>query len=145
MTDESPGAEPHHHAVRVYYEDTDAGGIVYYANYLRYAERARSELLRDAGFENRDLLESRGIALAVRRAEATYLKPARLDDALLIKTAITEIKGASVDMRQVVSRDAEQLVIMEVTLVCLKTDGPQTGRPTRWPDDITSAMREWRI
>ena len=75
-------------SVRVYYEDTDAGGVVYYANYLKYLERARTEFIRALGVEQRALTEQSGLAFAVRSLSAEYLKPARLDDELLVTTAV---------------------------------------------------------
>ncbi|MEQ8227082.1 MAG: tol-pal system-associated acyl-CoA thioesterase [Rhodospirillales bacterium] len=126
----------HRMPLRVYYEDTDAGGIVYYANYLKFAERARTELLRELGFENSTILEQKGIALAVRRVSAEYLKPARLDDALSVETRVTSVKGATVDMAQVVRRDGEDLVQMNLTLACMNMD----GRPVRLPAEVRTEM-----
>lgn len=126
----------HRIAIRVYYEDTDAGGIVYYANYLRYAERARTELLRELGFENSALLAQKGVALAVRRVNAEYLKPARLDDALCIETRVLAVRGATVEMAQVVRRDDEDLVEMRLTLACMNT----AGRPVRLPAEVRNEM-----
>jgi len=126
----------HRMPVRVYYEDTDAGGIVYYANYLRYAERARTELLRELGFENSAILAQKGVALAVRRVNAEYLKPARLDDALSVETRVLAVRGATVEMAQVVRRDDEDLVQMSLTLACMNT----AGRPVRLPAEVRSEM-----
>jgi len=81
--------------VRVYYEDTDAGGIVYHANYLRYAERARSELLRASGADNASLAKDEGLGFVARRCTLDYIAPARLDDALAVRTRILEARGAS--------------------------------------------------
>jgi acyl-CoA thioester hydrolase len=122
--------------IRVYYEDTDAGGIVYYANYLRFAERARTELLRELGFENSAILAQKGVALAVRRVSAEYLKPARLDDALSVETRVLAVKGATVDMAQVVRRGDEDLVQMSLTLACMNMD----GRPVRLPPEVRNEM-----
>lgn len=129
----------HHMPVRVYYEDTDAGGIVYYANYLKYAERARTELLRELGFENSTILEQKGVALAVRRVSAEYLKPARLDDALEVETRVLAVKGATVDMAQTVRRDDEDLVQMTLTLACMNMD----GRPVRLPPEVRAEMNRF--
>ena len=85
----------HVYPVRVYYEDTDAGGVVYHSNYLRFAERARTELLREAGIDHVTLMTENGLMFAVRRCEAEYVKPARLDDALEVRTRCFEATGAS--------------------------------------------------
>jgi len=126
----------HRLAIRVYYEDTDAGGIVYYANYLRFAERGRTEWLRELGFENSQLLAQKGIALAVRRVSAEYLRPARLDDALVVETRLTALRGASLDMVQAVRRGSEELVRMALTLACM--DGE--GRARRLPAEVRNEM-----
>ena len=126
----------HKLALRVYYEDTDAGGIVYYANYLRFAERGRTEWLRELGFENSELLAQKGIALAVRSVSAEYLRPARLDDALVVETRLTALRGASLDMAQTVRRGEEELVTMTLTLACMNED----GRAVRIPAEVRMRM-----
>ncbi len=123
--------------VRVYYEDTDSGGIVYYANYLRYAERGRTEMLRDLGFESSKLMETDGVALAVRRCQTEYLYPARLDDALEVATRITRVGGATVDVSQTVTRGDDALVTLEIKLASVKPD----GRPGRLPADLRAALK----
>lgn len=141
MTEGAATADDWHRMpIRVYYEDTDAGGVVYYANYLRYAERARTELLRAIGFESSDMMATEGLALAVRRVAAEYLRPARLDDLLTVETRITAVKGASMDMRQVVRRDGEALVEMDLTVACITVD----GRPARLPKDLREGMARYR-
>jgi acyl-CoA thioester hydrolase len=87
----------HHHPIRVYYEDTDAGGVVYYANYLRFAERARTEFMREAGADHAGMLRDTGLSFFVRRCEVDYLKPARLDDFLQVETQIINVGGASLE------------------------------------------------
>jgi len=119
----------HIYPVRVYYEDTDAAGIVYYANYLKYAERARTEMLRDLGTENARLMKTEGLAFAVRRCGVDFFKPARLDDLLSVETRLIDIGGASVVADQRVKRDNAELVRMELKLACLSLD----GRPARLP------------
>ncbi len=121
---------------RVYYEDTDAGGIVYYANYLKFCERGRTELLRFVGFENKSLMDREGLVFVVRRVEADYLSPAYLDDVLTIKTEITEIGNASFSMRQTILRESTTLFDMTVLLVCVN----RQGRPARLPADLRSAL-----
>lgn len=130
----------HRFHVRVYYEDTDSGGIVYYANYLRFAERARTEMLRAAGIDHGTLLERDGLAFAVRYCGADYLMPARLDDELCIHSTVCRLGGASMEMRQVVWRDRQSLCDMTVKLVCMRVTGDRAGRPLRIPDDVRNAV-----
>lgn len=119
-------------AVRVFYEDTDAGGIVYYANYLRYFERARSELVRALGFHQRSLL-AEGVGFAVRSAQIEYLKPARLDDLLLVETRVDALKRAQICFSQCISRDGERLVDATMRVACID---PRTGRPVALPREM---------
>jgi acyl-CoA thioester hydrolase len=100
--------------MRVYYEDTDAGGIVYYANYLKFMERARTEWLRLRGFNHRVLLEEHDALLVVARFKIDYRQPARLDDRLLVSVVMNKVGRASFDMEQLVYRD-------EKTLLCSAT------------------------
>lgn len=121
---------------RVYYEDTDAAGVVYYANYLKYAERARSELLRQMGTDNSTLLRQHGIVFVVKDCAVNYHEPARLDDALQVHTRILKIGGASFSAEQRVERSGQLLVGMTVRVACL--DG--RGRPVRLPNALRSAF-----
>jgi acyl-CoA thioester hydrolase len=130
-----PAAE-HRFPVRVYYEDTDAAGIVYYANYLKFAERARTEMLRELGFGHRALLEGQGVAFAVRRCNVDYMAPAKLDDMLEVRTRITGLRGAAIEAEQIVARDNDQLVRLNVMLVCI---GPG-GNATRIPRPVLQAV-----
>ena len=122
---------PHTHPVRVYYEDTDLAGIVYYANYLRFIERGRTEYVRARGIDQAALREETGIVFAVRRVEADYLAPARFGDDLSVETEVEAIKGASLTMRQRVTRSGQVLFDARVVLVAL--DG--AGRAARLPAD----------
>lgn len=122
--------------IRVYYEDTDAGGIVYYANYLRFCERGRTELLRRAGFENKSLAEQRGLLFVVRRLGAQYHSPARLDDLLGLETTVSEIGNSSFTMAQRVTKDGKVLFEMDVQLVCVN----ENARPVRMPDDLKQIL-----
>jgi len=117
--------------VRVYYEDTDAGGVVYYANYLKFAERARSEMLRHLGLENSTLQEQDGIALVVRKVEAEYLSPAKLDDLLEIHLSLIKVGGASIDGVQVVMRGDEVLVRIRIKIGCMKLSGGAQRLPEK--------------
>ncbi len=134
---QAPDTQAHVLSVRVYWEDTDAGGIVYYVNYLRYAERARSELLRVLGVTSqRALADETGLVFAVRRFEADYLASARLDDVLDVETQVIAVHGAAVDMEQIVRRDRCDLVRMKVQIACVN----DRGRATRLPDWLAQAF-----
>jgi acyl-CoA thioester hydrolase len=122
--------------VRVYYEDTDAAGIVYYANYLKFAERARSEWLRELGTNDAKALKASGVFFVVRRCEIDYLQPARLDDLLEVETRVTGVAGATLDLDQNVKRGDTVLVTMHVSLACLNA----AGRPARLPAVLRTAL-----
>lgn len=126
----------HHLDLRVYYEDTDLAGIVYYANYLKFIERGRSEWVRGLGIDQLRLKSEAGLVFAVRRVVADYLKPAVFDDVLTVTTQLQELGGARIELRQEVLRGAEVLFHAEVTLVCMAAD----GRPLRLPDHLRLAM-----
>jgi acyl-CoA thioester hydrolase len=116
--------EPHRFRCRVYYEDTDAGGVVYYANYLKFAERARTEWLREkAGTNHERLLAEHSLLFAVKRVTVDYLAPARLDDMLEISTEITDCGAATLDMRQIIRHEGKPLAEVAVTLVALSSSG----------------------
>lgn len=132
----------HRHAVRVYFEDTDAGGIVYHANYLRFAERARTEALRAMGLPHSDMMLRHGMIFVVRHAELDYQRPARLDDSLVIETTAVAVRGASAKLRQRVLRGAETLVVVDVTLVSVRQDTGRADRiPAAWRDALTTMVR----
>lgn len=114
----------HRHDIRVYYEDTDLAGIVYYANYLKFIERGRSEWIRGLGIDQLRLKEEAGIVFAVRRVEADYLRPARLDDLLTVVTRVEQAGGARLTLRQEVERAGEAIFAARVTLVALGAQGP---------------------
>jgi len=105
--------------VRVYYEDTDAAGVVYYANYLRYFERCRTEWMRSLGHGQADFNREEGLAFVVRRVAVDYLKPARLDDALTVGLEVEKLGRAQVVVRQFVLRDGEELVTGSVQIACV--------------------------
>lgn len=123
--------------LRVYYEDTDLAGIVYYANYLKFIERGRTEALIALGIDLRALQTDTGLVFAVRRVEADYLAPARLQDQLDVRTSVLAIGGASLDLAQDVWRGATCLFTAKVRLVCIGPD----GRPTRVPEAVRGALR----
>ncbi|MBS0547487.1 MAG: tol-pal system-associated acyl-CoA thioesterase [Proteobacteria bacterium] len=124
--------------LRVYYEDTDAAGIVYYANWLRFLERGRTELLRLLGQEHSALREERGVNWVVRRCTIEYRKPARLDDTVDVLTSCGELRGASLEMHQEVRRGGDVLVEAQLLVACMSPN----GRPTRLPAGMRSALAQ---
>jgi acyl-CoA thioester hydrolase len=120
---------PHHHALRVYYEDTDLAGIVYYANYLKFIERGRTEWVAALGIDQMALRSAQGIVFAVRRVEADFLRPAKFGDDLVVETVLQSVGGARLVLEQAVLRGAERLFVAVVTLVCLTDDGHAARLP----------------
>lgn len=128
---------PHKIQHRVYYEDTDAGGIVYYANYFKFAERGRTEYLRAAGFENKILMEKDGLLFVVRRVEADYLSSGRLDDILDVETVVESVKNASFTMKQTIKCGERLLCSMVVVLACVDLE----GRLAKLPEALKGALK----
>lgn len=127
----------HHLAVRVYYEDTDFTGVVYYANYLKFLERGRTDALRSAGVAHAELLEADPpLGFAVRKITAEYLIPARIDDALTVETRVTQAKGARIHFAQRVLRGDAVLLSAEVDAACIDLK----GRPRRLPKMVVDAV-----
>ncbi len=122
---------------RVYIEDTDAGGVVFYANYLRYLERARTEALRSCGISLPELQHEQRRLFVVKSIKADYLAPARLDDELTVHANMIEIKRASLVCQQPVFRGDQQLLESSVILACIDAD---TGRAVRLPDSVLGAL-----
>jgi acyl-CoA thioester hydrolase len=129
-------AGTHVFPVRVYYEDTDAAGIVYHANYLRFAERARSEMMRSYGIESSQLMARERFNFAVARCVVDYLKPARLDDALEVHTRIVEIGRASLKAEQIVRCRQALLTRILIRLAVIDLD----GRPVRLPAALRTTL-----
>ena len=127
--------DAHHLALRIYYEDTDFSGVVYHASYLRFMERGRTDFLRLRGIGHA-ALAGEGLAFAVRRMTLDFLRPARIDDALLVETRVGQIRGASIALDQTVRRGAEALVTAAVTVALLDT----AGRPKRLPADMVERL-----
>jgi acyl-CoA thioester hydrolase len=127
----------HDHPIRIYFEDTDAGGIVYHANYLRFAERARTEALRAMGLPHSDMQARHGCFLVVKRAAVEYERPARLDDEVTIRTRIRRV-AATLLLEQEVRRGEERLAVVEVTLVCVDQ---ASLAPRRLPEPWLGALR----
>lgn len=119
--------------VRVYWEDTDAGGVVYYANYLKFMERARSEWLRAFGFEQDALRDEAGVVFVVRRVEIDYLAPARFNDALDVTVRLHEAGRASIVVRQELLRGESRLAKAEVTLACVDA---VRFKPVKMPEPL---------
>lgn len=128
---------PHQHTLRVYYEDTDMAGIVYYANYLKFIERGRSEWVRDIGVDQNALKAEHGLVFAVRRLSAEYISPARLEDLLVVHTDLAALRGASFVMEQEVRRGEQTLFTARVEVVVMSV----AGRPSRLPADIRTLMQ----
>ncbi len=131
------GQGGHRYTTRIYYEDTDAGGVVYHANYLGMAERARTEALRGMGVPHAELASQHGLCFVVRHASLDYSAPARLDDLLTIATTMTALQGASVRLRQAFfcNEIATQrpLLVAEVRLACVRLGDMRPSRlPERW-------------
>jgi len=136
---------PHTLPLRVYYEDTDAGGVVYYANYLRFTERGRTEFIRVVlaglwGEPDGPLWTADGPLFVVRHLEADYKAPARLDDSLTVTTTLTHIGGASLGMAQDIKRGEETLVATKVTLVCVTQDGKVLRLPPEWRQKLDALL-----
>ena len=130
------GGMTHRFTTRVYYEDTDLAGIVYYANYLKFIERARTEWVREIGIDQGRLKAEEGIVFAVRRIEADYLAPARFDDLLEVLTEPRATTGARIVVHQEVRRAGRVLFRAEVTLVALN----ETGQPARLPAGLRQRL-----
>jgi acyl-CoA thioester hydrolase len=127
-------------AVRVYYEDTDFSGVVYHASYLRFLERGRTDLLRLAGVDQSILhADGAGLIFAVRRMTIDYLKPARMDDVLVIETRTSEVKGASLVIAQAIRRGPELMLTADVRVAAIAD-----GRPARIPDELRLILERGR-
>jgi acyl-CoA thioester hydrolase len=126
----------HTFTLRVYYEDTDMAGIVYYANYLKFIERARSEWIASIGIDQRQMKDETGTVFAVRRVEADYLSPARFGDDLEVRTTTDTVTGARIVLKQDVLRDGELLFSALVTIVAIG----ETGHPARLPANIRRSV-----
>jgi len=142
-TDPSSGwfeGREHVMPVRVYYEDTDFTGVVYHANYLRYFERGRSDFLRMAGVSHTDLLaHHQPTAFVVTRMEIDFRKPARIDDALLVRTTYDEARGPRLAISQRITRGDDLIATAAVFAACISLD----GRPRKPPPGLVDALRPW--
>lgn len=123
--------------VRVYYEDTDFSGVVYHANYLKFFERGRTEALRDVGIGHAAFLaRDEPLAFTARRIAVEFIKPARIDDLLVVRSRVSAIKGARLWFAQALWRDDDQIATAEVEIACISLD----GRPRRLPASLMAAL-----
>ena len=122
---------------RVYYEDTDAAGVVYHSNYLNFAERARTEWLRSIGFEQSSLMKEEGIVIPVFHLKIDYLKPARLDDLLEIETTISQVKNVRMIIMQKIRKNHELIAKLEVHIACCNLE----NKPIKWPEKIQLVLK----
>lgn len=117
---------------KVYYEDTDAGGVVYYANYLKFLERARSEAIYSIGFSNLDLKRKNDVIIVVKSCNINYIRPAKFEDKLSVNSSIISISKASFKMNQIIIRQEEKITEAEVVLVAINS----SGKPTKLPEEL---------
>ncbi|MHA1600870.1 MAG: tol-pal system-associated acyl-CoA thioesterase [Alphaproteobacteria bacterium] len=125
--------------IRVYYEDTDAGGIVYYANYLKFAERARTEMLRLIGVNQSEMADRYGLVFAVRSCAVEFLRPARFDDLIEVRSQLVKLAAATVSAAQAVWRGTEELARLDLRVACVR----QNGRPARIPAAVRQALEPY--
>tara|TARA_B100001540_G_C15622933_1_gene558463 strand:- start:271 stop:669 length:399 start_codon:yes stop_codon:yes gene_type:complete len=123
--------------VKVYYEDTDSGGVVYYANYLKFLERARSEMISSIGLNNTKLLNEHGVLVIVKSCNIDYKKPARLEDVLKISSKIISSTRTSFAMKQIISKQSDIISEAEVKLVCIDSK----GKPVQIPNAINDLIK----
>ena len=126
----------HHFPLRVFYEDTDAAGIVYYANYLKFIERARTEMMRLLGITHSTMKQQTGLVFVVRRCAVDYGQPARLDDEIIVQTRMLALGGASIELEQIVTRQGTTLVTAILRLACINAE----GRAARLPASIRDVL-----
>ncbi len=128
--------DTHRFLVRVYYEDTDAGSVVYYARYLHFLERGRTEMMRHMSIPHAQMTADHGVLFAVRRCEIDYLRPAVLDDGLEVRTRIVDTGGATITVEQTIHRGRDTLVKALVRLACITI----AGRPSRIPVEVRRSL-----
>ena len=131
-----------HYSVRVYYEDTAAGGVVYYANYLKFVERARTEFLREIGIPHEDIKKKWSVEFVVRSSVIDYIKPAFLDDLLEVRTYCVEVRGASSTLKQVVLKEDTLIVDTTIKIACISMEN---ARAVKMPSDIRVAFDRIKI
>lgn len=131
----------HHFDVRVYFEDTDVGGVVYHSNYLKYAERARTEFMRCLGIPHSTMIDETGAMFAVQSCKIQFLKPAVLDDWLKIETSVIEVTGARAILIQEIFRGEKMITRLHVALACIK----KAGQPTRLPQKVFNLFKAFLL
>lgn len=132
-------SKTHISSYRVYYEDTDAGGIMYHGNFINFCERARSDLLREIGLPSSSVAEKLHIGFVVRHLEADYLKMVKLDDLLSVHTQLTNMKNSSFLMNQRITCQNIDVFSMDVTVVCID----MSGKPTRIPEELRQKFNDY--
>jgi acyl-CoA thioester hydrolase len=130
-----PKSASHHY--RVYYEDTDSGGVVYYANYLKFFERARTDFLRDKNIIQSNLAKDFSIVFVVKKCQINYIKPAKLDDLLEVTTSVSKIGGASIEMMQEIKTSSEILCTLNVKIACTSN-----FKPAKIPQNIQTLLKK---
>jgi len=135
MAEHISNTQKHTYPVRVYYEDTDMGGVVYHANYLKFIERARSDYVRGLG-NDQNAMRDDGIVWVIRRIEADYLAPAKFDDELTIETHFISLSGVRLTMGQLIKRGETEIFRATVTAVCMNAQ----GKPVRLPAEIRALL-----
>ena len=127
------------HKLKIYYEDTDSGGVVYYANYLKFLERARTEALFSIGFSNKKVKETFNSLIIVKSCNIEYRKSAFLEDELIVRSFVKSITKTSFVMNQIITKDKEVIVEAQVHLVFVNTE----GKPVKIPDEIYSKFKPY--
>ena len=127
------------HNLKVYYEDTDSGGVVYYANYLKFLERARTEALFSIGFSNKKVQENYNSLIIVKSCNVEYKKPAHLEDELKVRSFVKSITKTSFFMNQIITKDEEIIIEAQVHLVFVNKE----GKPVKIPDEIYSKFKPY--
>jgi acyl-CoA thioester hydrolase len=129
--------EVHNFHYRVYYEDTDAGGVVYYANYLKFFERARTDFLREKNIIQSDLIKDLGIVFVVRSCFIEYVKPARMDDLIEVSVSVQETRKTSIKMKQEIKKDQTILATLDIEIVCVDAIN---FKPKKIPEDLINSI-----
>ena len=137
MEEERDMTAEHLYPVRVFWEDTDAGGVVYHSNYLKFMERARSEMIREAGISQTAMAEECGAVIVVAGLSIDYRRPARLEDELTVRTRLVSLRRASCELAQDIYRGDELLTTGRVRAACVN---PETHRPVPFPEKLHAAM-----
>ena len=133
-------AEPFIYKTRIYYQDTDVGGVVYHSKYIDFAERARMELLIKENVPPSVLQEKYNAGLMVRSCNIVYYAPAKLEDEITVETQVSELKGATMVFKQTVYKDKVKLVVMDIVAVCVNLN----YKPVRLPDDLRMKLEKYK-